>query len=121
MKNAALRKLFAQLARESKRAAADRLRAGRDVNGRALPRKKESDGRPLGGNLPSLIMQGVIRVASDGFRIVYRSKPLLYFQLGNSRQRPRPVLGHDRQQRLRMARQIGDAIEADMRRTKAVK
>lgn len=111
---------YREIGERSKRAGAARLRAGQGVrkNGAvfALPPKREPDGRPVGGDLPKVIEQGVVTVQADGCTISWPSKALETFHAGRPRQRGRRVIGLSKAERAEYGSLVGDALAARLRR-----
>lgn len=91
-----LSRLFAAQARQGKRSMLSRLRRGVDARFRALPGKREDDGKPLGGDgVPRAIEAAQERVHPDGFELV-ASELVAFFSSGRKRgkaPKPKPVIG----------------------------
>jgi len=93
-----LRGHFRGEAEELKGEFAAHLRSGRTFRGGRLRRLKAGSGRP-GRGLGPRIRAGRVDVDRDGFQIEWsgsrnsRMTPLVIFNQGGGRQRPRPVIG----------------------------
>ena len=110
-----------------KRGQARRLRQGRGVSGRALPRKKRPNGRPLGygksvSGLPGRLMRASVRVFLSGFDLISQGPKVGWFHRGYQPQNrpPRPIMGVTKRERAEIlekaretaARQINRAVRA---------
>ena len=107
---------FKRAAEQAKRQMAAKLSSGRGVRGRVLPKKKVSNGRPLGfgesaQGIPGLLREGPVRAFRNGFTIFYKSRRKVgWFHRGFQPQNrpPRPVAGLSKAQEDRILKDATD-------------
>jgi hypothetical protein len=89
-----LRPTQALHASATKRHIASLLSAGLGVGGQTLPPKKRPNGKPLGGELPGLILQAPVVATQAGWSIEFKDPARPFHEgLGKNRPPPRPIIG----------------------------
>jgi hypothetical protein len=104
---------------------ARRLRQGRGIGGRVLPRKRIDNGRPLGfgrsrGGIPARVRRATIRAYQVGFDLVLGDLAPhpgdVIFHTGRRGQVQRPIYGVTAEDAREMAKLTREALLAEARR-----
>lgn len=120
---ARLRALFQRIGAALRKEMAAKLRQGKGITGRQLPRKKVPNGRPLGFDtrsrgLPGVLERGKVAVTGESVTVSYADAHLTYFHFGTSRgQVARPVVGVAQAQAQRFMGQVVAEVEREAIRT----